>query len=111
MEKNLKKLEEKKTWGGARSNSGKKPFIDRLTKDEMEQVKKAATAEYWGAAFEKIAKPFIFDTVDNPLAPWDVRIKAAQEIINRFLGRPKEFKELSGPDGGPISLQWLDENS
>lgn len=38
------------------------------------------------------------------LADFDVRIKAARELLDRAYGKPKQTTEISGADGGPVEL-------
>lgn len=35
----------------------------------------------------------------------DTRIKAADRVADRYLGKPAQAVELSGPDGGPITVE------
>lgn len=98
----LNNIELKKSKGGARPNTGPKPFVDKLTKIEKKELKDIAKAEYWMEACRDIAIPFIFELVEDQDAGKSDRLKAAQEIINRALGKPKERHELSGPDGEAI---------
>lgn len=41
------------------------------------------------------------ETVGDP----EVAMKAAERILDRVYGKPKQTTELSGPDGGPISVE------
>lgn len=100
---NLEK--EKATHGGLRPGAGKKPFVDKLTKIEQQELKDMAKAEYWAEAFKNMAVPFVFQLVQNQDAGKGERLKAAELIINRFLGKPKERHEHSGPDGDAIKTE------
>lgn len=102
---NLEK--EKATHGGLRPGSGKKPFVDKLTKIEQQELKEMAKAEFWAEAFKNMAVPFVFQLVQDQDAGKGERLKAAELIINRFLGKPKERHEHSGPDGDAIKTENL----
>lgn len=93
--------------GGARPGSGKKPFVDKLTKLEQAELKEMAKAEFWAEAFKDLAVPFVFQLVQDQDAGKGERLKAAELIINRFLGKPKERHEHSGPDGEAIKTENL----
>lgn len=38
------------------------------------------------------------------------RQDAATEILDRILGRPTQRSEVSGPDGGPLTVRFVDSN-
>jgi hypothetical protein len=38
----------------------------------------------------------------------DLKLKAAQEVLDRNLGKPKQAVEHSGKDGGPVEVRFLD---
>lgn len=90
--------------GGAREGAGKKPFVDKLTKEEQTDLKEIAKAEFWAKACRDFAAPFVFSLVQDVNASNSDRLKAAQEIINRTLGKPKEKHEHSGPEGEAIAF-------
>lgn len=100
----LNNIELKKR-GGAREGTGPKPFVDKLTKIEQQELKDMAKAEYWAEAFKNMAVPFVFQLVQDQDAGKGERLKAAELIINRFLGKPKERHEHSGPDGDAIKTE------
>lgn len=66
-----------------------KPFFDGLTAEKALAVsggyKEAGYVEY----------------VDDPA----IRMKAAEALLDRVYGKPKQTTELSGPDGGPVSIE------
>lgn len=96
------KVDKRKFNGGKREGAGPKPLVDKLTKLEQAELKEMAKAEFWAEAFRDMAVPFVFQLVQDQEAGKGERLKAAELIINRFLGKPKERHELSGPDGEAI---------
>lgn len=92
--------------GGKRPGAGRKPFIDRLTVEEQKKIKDVLEAKVWIDAAEKIAWPAIIDLASNEDVQDKVRFMAAQEIMNRALGKPKERHELGGVNGEPIFIKW-----
>jgi len=107
MEDLIKLEKQKATHGGLRPGAGKKPFVEKLTKEEQQELKEMAKAEYWLKACQDIAVPFVFNLVQDESAGKSDRLKAAQEIINRALGKPKERHEHSGPNGDAIKTENL----
>lgn len=103
----LNKLDVEKKHGGKREGAGHKFYVDKLTKEEQAALKEMAKAEYWLQACQDIAVPFVFQLVQDQEAGKSDRLKAAQEIINRALGKPKERHEHSGPDGEAIKTENL----
>lgn len=98
MEQELKKIEKedgRKRNGGARNNAGRKAFIDKLTKEEQKEIASIAEAKYWLDMAQKDAAPFVRKLVGDSKASWDARLRAAQEILNRALGKPKESLDLT----------------
>lgn len=105
-EKELNIIDRRKFNGGYREGAGRKPFVE-LTQVEREDLKRLAQAEFWLEACRDIAIPYVFQLVGDPNAGERVRFNAAQEIINRALGKPKERHEVSGPDGEAITTNQL----
>lgn len=96
VEPELKKTE--KVNGGKRPGSGRKAFVNKLTDKEKKELAKISEAKYWVERAEEVAAPFIFELVDNPDATFDSRLRAAQEILNRALGKPLERNRLVDKD-------------
>lgn len=94
-----KPIDRRKFNGGARPNSGTKPFVDTLANPEV----KMRIAQKFLEMSERLAIPYL-EGVANGTIEVDAatRFKVNQEILNRALGKPRESMELSGRDGGPI---------
>jgi hypothetical protein len=47
---------------------------------------------------------FLVDVRNNGKASWGVRIEAAKLVIENVWGKPKQRMELTGKDGGPLTV-------
>lgn len=54
-----------------------------------------AARKYMEPAIQKLVEALSDDKTEN-------RIKAAEALLNRGFGKPTEFHEITGEDGGPI---------
>ena len=112
MGDDLKNLEKPGTrkHGGKRSGSGRKPFIAKLPKHVQKQIMDATRAEYWAKLVTDHALPRLESILKaETKRPNDVQLRAIQETLNRFLGKPKDKHEFSGPDGNPIQLVFYSD--
>lgn len=93
--------------GGAAT---KKPRARDVLRQELERVAREQAPQLLGVFTEALraekyvaAGPFKTELVPDHL----VRMKAADSVLDRALGRPGSTLELSGADGGPITLAAL----
>lgn len=92
----------KKTWGGKRENSGPKtPYAVLKERARLEGID-IGRAEFWMTLARDKAIPALEDMLCS--TEDSVRFKAAKEVLDRALGKPKETHEISGKDGTPIVL-------
>lgn len=107
--KGLKKVDGRVNNGlkpGENRGQGRKHSVAKL----KEEAYKIGEARFWADAAESIAAPFVMKIVDGfdengTPVPMEVRLRAAQEILNRALGKPKERQEVSGE----LSVRWEDQ--
>lgn len=83
--------------GGARPGAGRKP--NALKADHAALFDAAWPLERRKAAVERLA--LIAETGDDETA-----LKAAEILLNRVYGKPTERKEVSGPEGAPVGVQF-----
>lgn len=81
--------------GGARPGAGRKAYASKLTVDERKKALAITEAKWWIERAETTAVPFLFKLVEDEKAANSDRFKAAQEILNRCLGKPKENMDLT----------------
>lgn len=75
---------------GKRGRSGRKPNMLKLDAFMQERGQKAAS--------------FLETAMNNPDCPWEVRVKAAIELLQQIRGKPAVRVHASGPDDGPIQV-------
>lgn len=92
----------------ARAGAAEKPRVLKLT-EVLNRELEAQAEGIVGALVESLAATRgvtirIGDGMDELVSTPDfaTRIKAARELLDRGLGRPKVVAEVSGPEGGPI---------
>lgn len=88
----------------------RQPRARDVLRDELERVAREQAPQLLGVFTEALraekyvaAGPFKTELVPDHL----VRMKAADSVLDRALGRPGSTLELSGADGGPITLAAL----
>lgn len=88
---------EKRPNGGHRPGSGRKPLAATVLKEKLGDF-----------AFDAIrAFKFCSKLMDDESAEKNVRLAAAREVMDRLWGKPTQAVQLSGKDGGPITISEL----
>jgi len=93
---------DKRKFNGGHKNGGRKADIERIVSKEFEIAK----AEFWVKLAQEEAIPKLrrmLKLKDKEPNAW----KAAQEIMNRAMGKPTESVELSGKGGKDIVLNFV----
>lgn len=83
--------------GGKREGAGRKPLAATVLKEKL------------GDYAEDALKAFKFcsELMNDASAEKNVRLAAAREVMDRLWGKPTQAVQLSGKDGGPITISEL----
>lgn len=85
--------------GGPRRGSGRKPKPSTV-------LARLAIAELDEEAEKSIR--FIVNVRDNPKWPKFIRFAAAQDLIDRRFGKPKQAVSVGGDAASPIIIEYVD---
>jgi hypothetical protein len=103
--------------GGSRPGAGRKPKADKYIADINKAEKKIRDKlpdivdAQIGLALGVVVKeknPITFEDQYYTTIPDRA---AGQYLMNRIMGTPTQKQEVSGPEGGPIPVQFLPEPS
>lgn len=116
-----KEVQEASGFGGAQPNSGrpKLPKVTDLARQRVEQAVEALLEPYFrtlGVEFDQAGRvvrvpgaklvhkdqngTFVTDIDDL-----GARIMAAEKLLDRVYGKPRQSTEVTGPDGGPLQTR------
>lgn len=108
----------------ARAGGSEKPYVPKLRQTMRRRVEEEAErvlAPYFkalGVEYDGQGQPvhvrgavMVGRDKEGGVHPSDVedlmaQIQAAERLLNRVYGKPRQAHELSGPDGGPIVTQY-----
>ncbi len=85
--------------GGRRPGAGRKPKAITLVKKTLTEAN--ADAE--------TALGFVIALMENDSIDVRLRFECAKEVMDRVWGKATQKRELSGADGGPLIVRWLDD--
>ena len=92
--------------GGARRNSGgARPGAGR--KKKLTTIIREKAIEEAGDDAKYALGLFVTSLKDVKL-PLDVRLDCGKQVMDRVWGRSVQRREHSGPDGGPIAVDYVD---
>jgi hypothetical protein len=88
----------------------RKPRVIERMRERVEEDIEKIIAPY----FEAIEHAIVTATHEGQVIPSEVadlgaRIKAAEALLDRVYGKPRQVTELSGPDGGAVPITSLDD--
>lgn len=85
----------KKKLGGARPGSGPRPKREKIIEQVREELKDIATLEFWADMAKNVAVPRLRKILETSKDDRSA-VTAAQEVLNRALGKVKEEIKHSG---------------
>lgn len=93
--------------GGAAT---RRPRVIERMRERVEEDIEKIIAPY----FDAIENAIVTATHEGQVIPSEVadlgaRIKAAEALLDRVYGKPRQVTEVSGPDGGAVPIQGLDD--
>ena len=92
--------------GGKRDGAGRKPGSLNRATIERERTLMEAAKGYTDEALATLAA-IMRDTAQ----PGPARVSAANAILDRGYGKPRQAVEHTGADGGPIEVTHLDDDA
>lgn len=81
--------------GGPRAGSGRKIKRERLLEKAKEEVKDIASIEFWAMMAKNKAIPRLEGILNSTEAKDETVLAAVKEVLNRALGKSKEFVDLT----------------
>ena len=86
--------------GGSRPGSGPKPKA-------IKAIKQQALEDAGGDAQRALA--FIISVMGDEKAAIRLRKECAIEVMDRVWGRSTQRQEVTGEDGGPLEIRWVND--
>ena len=86
--------------GGARPHAGRKPKA-------ITTIRQKALEEASGDAERALA--FVIAIMDDEGQPVRLRKECSVEVMDRVWGKAKQTSEVTGKDGGPMLLRWIND--
>jgi len=103
---------------GNRENVGRKTNIEKLVQSRVEEVRDITRLEFWAKMAKTKAVVRLEGILDSPDSKDEVVLAAVKEVLNRALGRSKEFidhttngKDLPTPILGNVSELYVSNNN